>query len=176
MKEKLYVIDAYNVIGCWPHLKRLKAANRLEDARDKLLRELSDYQQFRNLKMIVVFDAMYVPGLSQKDKRYNLNVVWTSRDETADSYIEALAHKKQSRFVQVVVVTNDNAEQWTVFEAGALRMPDEELWAAMQEAKHEVHHQVEDYQSHSVTRRVTWDHHQLQTLSHLRDRLSKGHR
>ncbi|QBP18850.1 NYN domain-containing protein [Acetilactobacillus jinshanensis] len=173
MKKTILVIDAYNVIGQWPHLNRLKLANRLGDARDELLRELSDYKKYRNIPMIVVFDAMYVPGLSQKDKRYNLDVVWTRKDETADSYIEALVRKKQSRFVQIVVVTSDDAEQWTVFSAGALRMPDSELWDRIKQTRYEVNRQVHNYQNQDMVRKVPWNKKQLSELSKLRDRLSR---
>ena len=174
MKKKVLVIDAYNVIGNWPHLNRLKLANRLEDARDELLRELSDYKKYRQIPMIVVFDAMYVPGMSQKDKRYNLDVVWTSRDETADSYIEALVRRKQSRFVQIVVVTSDDAEQWTVFEAGALRMPDRELWQEIKQTRYEIKNQVTRYQNQTRVRKGPWTDKQLSELSKLRDRLSSS--
>ena len=173
MKKTILVIDAYNVIGQWPHLNRLKLANRLPEARDELLRELADYKKYRNIPMIVVFDAMYVPGLSQKDKRYNLDVVWTRKDETADSYIEALVRRKESRFVQIVVVTSDDAEQWTVFSAGALRMPDSELWDHIKQTHYEIKAQVHNYQNQSTVRRVPWNRKQLSALSKLRDQLSK---
>ena len=173
MKKKIYVVDAYNVIGSWPHLNHLKLANRLPDARDELLRELSEYKQYKKLNMIVVFDAMYVPGLSKKTRRYNLNVVWTRKDETADSYIEALVRRKQSRFVQMVVVTSDDAEQWTVFEEGALRLPDRELLGDLKRTKFEIGRQVRNYQTHTSIRRVPWNRQQLDQLTRLRNRLTR---
>lgn len=65
MKEKILIVDAYNMIGNWPELARLKKSDRLEDARDQLLLILSDYHKQSDSKIIVVFDAMYVPGLSK---------------------------------------------------------------------------------------------------------------
>ena len=90
MKEKILIVDAYNMIGNWPELVRLKKADRLEDARDQLLL-IPDYHKQSDSKIIVVFDAMYVPGLSKCYKQYSLDVIWTDEGQTADSYIEALA-------------------------------------------------------------------------------------
>ncbi len=65
MKKRILIVDAYNMIGHWPELEKLKKADRLEEARDKLLYILSDYYKQSNAEIIVVFDAMYVPGLSK---------------------------------------------------------------------------------------------------------------
>ena len=135
MKEKILIVDAYNMIGNWPELARLKKSDRLEDARDQLLLILSDYHKQSDSKIIVVFDAMYVPGLSKSYKQYSLDVVWTDEGQTADSYIEALAGKLQSRLTQVTVATSDQAEQWTIFSQGALRKPAWELYQDIQNAK-----------------------------------------
>ncbi len=89
MKENLLIVDAYNMIGNWPHLNKLKQAGRLADARDELLAELSEYKKYRDVNMIVVFDAMYVPGNSKSFRKFDMEIVWTSKDQTADSYIEA---------------------------------------------------------------------------------------
>ncbi|GLB47178.1 DNA-binding protein [Philodulcilactobacillus myokoensis] len=177
MKTKLYIIDAYNIIGNWPHLNRLKLEDRMADARDELLDTLSEYQKYSGLNMIVVFDAYYVPGLSKKAKYNNLDVVWTSKDQTADSYIEALTKKKQSRLVQVVVVTSDNAEQWTVFSSGALRIPDREFLNMINISKREIKSKIDDYSNQTTVRKLPWSSKQLSELERLRDRLSnKNHR
>lgn len=78
---------------------------------------------------------MYVPGLSKSYKQYSLDVVWTDEGQTADSYIEALAGKLQSRLTQVTVATSDQAEQWTIFSQGALRKPAWELYQDIKNAK-----------------------------------------
>ncbi|HJD08282.1 MAG TPA: NYN domain-containing protein, partial [Candidatus Ligilactobacillus faecavium] len=65
MKKRILIVDAYNMIGNWPQLDKLKKADRLEDARDQLLKVLSNYRKQMDMEIIVVFDAMYVPGLSK---------------------------------------------------------------------------------------------------------------
>ncbi|UDM31871.1 NYN domain-containing protein [Lentilactobacillus laojiaonis] len=174
MKEELLIVDAYNMIGNWPHLNKLKQANRLDEARDTLLAQLSEYKKFRDVNMMVIFDAMYVPGNAKSFKKFDMEIVWTSKDQTADSYIEALARQKQSRFVQVVVATSDQAEQWTVFSAGALRIPARELLDDIKRAKNEVEVKAREFtDKSSVLRHSPFNATQLLKLEKLRDELSK---
>lgn len=115
MKNDILIVDAYNMIGNWPDLNHLKLTNRLEEARDRLLDMLSEYRKYQQIQIIVVFDAMFVPGISKRYTKYGLDVVWTGQDQTADAYIEALAKEKQTRFTHVTVATSDQAEQWMIF-------------------------------------------------------------
>ncbi len=173
MKKRILIVDAYNMIGHWPELEKLKKADRLEEARDKLLYILSDYYKQSNAEIIVVFDAMYVSGLSKSYEQYGLQVVWTDEGQTADSYIEALAGKLQTRLTQVEVATSDGAEQWTIFSQGALRKPAWELYQDIKRAKREVHVAARQYQDQALVRRSPFSDEQLDALAKLRDDLSK---
>lgn len=171
MKKDVLIVDAYNMIGNWPDLNRLKQANRMEDARDQLLATLSEYRKYLKTTIIVVFDAMYVPGISQKYDHYGLQVVWTGQDETADEYIESLTKEKQTRFTQVTVATSDQAEQWTIFSEGALRIPAGELLTDINRTRKEVHTQAVKYADLGQVRRSPWSQEQLLKLEKLRDHL-----
>lgn len=172
MKKNILVVDAYNMIGNWPQLDKMKKAGRLEDARDTLLHILSNYRKQRSYqKIIVVFDAMYVPGLAQSYDKYGLKIIWTAEDETADSYIESLAGKLQNRLTQVTVATSDQAEQWTIFSQGAMRVPAWELYQDIKRAKKEVKVQTQKYQDEASVRRQPWDEQQLKRLAELRESL-----
>lgn len=72
MKKNILIVDAYNMIGNWPQLDKLKKSDRLEDARDLLLKILSNYRKQANTEIIVVFDAMYVPGMTKQYEQYDL--------------------------------------------------------------------------------------------------------
>ena len=48
MKKNILIVDAYNMIGNWPQLDKLKKSDRLEDARDLLLKILSNYRKQAN--------------------------------------------------------------------------------------------------------------------------------
>lgn len=173
MRKNILIVDAYNMIGNWPQLEKLKKADLLGDARDELLRILSNYKHQTNYEIIVVFDAMFVPGLSKSYRQYELEVVWTDEGQTADTYIEMLAVKLQSPLVQVTVATSDQAEQWVVFSKGAMRKPAWELYQDIKQAKKEVHVATRKYQDEASVRRSPWSEQQLDRLARLRDHLSK---
>ncbi len=52
-----------------------------------------------------------VPGIQQNYKKYQLDVVFTKEDETADSYIERIAGQLNDRLTQVTVATSNLAER-----------------------------------------------------------------
>lgn len=172
MKKRILIVDAYNMIGNWPQLNRLKQADRLEDARDLLLKILSSYQKQMDMEVLVVFDAMYVPGISKSYRQFNLTIIWTDEGQTADSYIESLAGRLVSPLTQVTVATSDQAEQWTVFSQGALRKPAWELYQDIKEAQRQVHEATQNYHVKSLVRKSPWNDDQLDKLRGLRDQLS----
>lgn len=173
MKKRILIVDAYNMIGNWPQLDKLKKADRLEDARDQLLKVLSNYRKQMDMEIIVVFDAMYVPGLSKSYRQYDLTIIWTDEGQTADSYIESLAGKLLSPLTQVTVATSDQAEQWTIFSQGALRKPAWELYQDIKHARRKVSEATKNYQIQSTVRKSPWDDRQLEKLAQLRDELSE---
>lgn len=52
MKKNILIVDAYNMIGNWPQLDKLKKSDRLEDARDLLLKILSNYRKQANTELL----------------------------------------------------------------------------------------------------------------------------
>ena len=88
MKKQLYIVDGYNMIGAWPELVALKKQDDLESARDLLIQRCSNFQKFENIEVWIVFDAQFVPGITQSFDESEVKVIFTSEGETADSYIE----------------------------------------------------------------------------------------
>ncbi|EAY9327754.1 hypothetical protein A7K82_23545, partial [Salmonella enterica] len=88
--EQILLVDGYNVIGAWPELSYLKDRD-LEAARDKLVEWMAEYQSYTGYRVVVVFDAQFVRGVKRKSKKYQVEVVFTHEDETADEYIEQKA-------------------------------------------------------------------------------------
>lgn len=127
-KHNILLVDGYNMIAFWQETRQLFKTNRLDEARELLLRKLNHYAHFEHLDIVVVFDAQYVPGVRQRYDQYKISVVFTKEDETADSYIERTAAElNQSALNLVSVATSDLNEQWTVFSQGALRVSAREL-------------------------------------------------
>lgn len=125
-REKYLLVDGYNVIFDWPSLRSL-ADRQLDSARTKLADILSNYQGYRKMNLILVFDAYRVPsGVERMYKYHNIYVVYTREAETADHYIEAAVHKMASGS-DIMVATSDQVEQVIILGAGARRMSSREL-------------------------------------------------
>ena len=119
--EEYLLVDGYNIIFAWEDLKALAKVN-LDSAKDKLKDMLCDYQGYKNCKVMVVFDGYRVKGSKGSTQKYfDLEVVHTKQDETADMYIERKVHEISGKY-KVTVATSDNLEQLTILGQGALRM------------------------------------------------------
>ncbi|WP_054025343.1 NYN domain-containing protein [Bacillus sp. FJAT-28004] len=125
-RDDILLVDGYNIIGAWPVLEKLKEHD-LEEARDKLLDLMADYQGFTGMKVYVVFDAHQVPGLGATYRHHRLTIVYTKEKETADECIERLCSELFVRRRNIYVATSDLVEQHVAFGKGALRVSAREL-------------------------------------------------
>lgn len=172
MKRQILLVDGYNMIGAWQELTLLKNQEKLGDARDLLLFKLSNYAKYEGLEVIVVFDAQLVPGMQQEYRKYQLTVIFTKTDETADSYIERMAGELMSRLTQVTVATSDLAEQWLVFSKGALRKSANELRQDIQLTSKKIEQETRSFRLANAHRNSAWNLEQLTDLQQLLKDLS----
>jgi len=120
------LIDGYNIINAWTDIFKI-GKEPLEDCRDKLLNILSNYQGYKKIDVIVVFDAHLVKGSREKQELFdNITVVFTKENETADNYIERFVHKLGATH-RIRVATSDYLEQTMVLSNGGIRMSPKEL-------------------------------------------------
>lgn len=151
-KKDFLLVDGYNIIHAWPELRELAGIN-LDSAREELCGMLADYQGYRGMTLIVVFDAYKVRGGREKVLTYhNIYVVYTKEAETADAYIEKTVHEIGRRH-NVTVATSDGLEQIIVFGEGAVRMSANDLLQDLLETKKTVSTAVED--AHVKLEKVT---------------------
>lgn len=87
MKRKILLVDGYNMVAFWQETRSLFNKGELDAARTILLNRLSNYASFEKLEIICVFDAQYMPGVRQTYDEFNVTVVFTEEEETADDYI-----------------------------------------------------------------------------------------
>ena len=119
--EELIIVDGYNIIFAVQELKELSKVN-IDSAKDKLKDMLANYQGYKGCRLMVVFDGYRKKGNTGSNERYfDLEVVHTKQDETADAYIERTVHQLVDKY-KITVVTNDGLEQLTILSQGALRM------------------------------------------------------
>ena len=136
-QEEYLLVDGYNIIFAWDSLKELAQIN-LDSARGRLMDILSNYQGYRRMHLILVFDAYKVKGNPGSTVRYhNIDVVYTKEAETADQYIEKVTHEIGHRH-HVRVATSDGLEQLIIMGAGAVRVSARELQGEVMEAGEEL--------------------------------------
>ncbi len=136
-KDQYLLVDGYNIIFAWQDLKELAETN-IEGARGKLLDVLCNYQGYRKMKLIVVFDAYKVQGNPGAVQQYhNISVVYTKEAETADSYIEQTVHKI-GKLYDVTVATSDALEQLIIMGQGGTRMSAQGLLEEIIEVTQEI--------------------------------------
>ena len=125
-KEEYLLVDGYNVIFAWEELRELAAYN-IESARGRLMDILCNYQGYKKMTLILVFDAYKVKeSQGEISKYHNIHVVYTREAETADQYIEKTVHKIGKKG-QVTVATSDGLEQIIIMGQGARRLSARDL-------------------------------------------------
>ncbi len=134
MKKTYLLIDGYNVIHAWRTLD--KWGDDMAAARDELLTVTADYSAYRECQAILVFDAPSAP-ISSVEENSDVTVVFTSEEETADSYIERTAYQLVREGETVFVVTSDGLEQSVILGAGAYRISAREWRETITAAKKE---------------------------------------
>jgi uncharacterized protein len=131
------LVDGYNMIGGWPDLAEISHTG-MNEARDRLLDMLADYQAYSGRRVIAVFDAYRVPGLGRAFVQGKVQVFFTKEKETADECIERLVGELSHRRRQIYVATSDFVEQHVIFAQGALRLSARELRLEIEENQKEV--------------------------------------
>ena len=119
------LIDGYSVVHAWPGL-RAAMARSLESARDRLVAELTRLQDAVGIPVAVVFDSRVRGRPSHGETPAGIEVVFTRKGMTADTFIERLLAKSRSpeRFL---VVTDDGAESFMVRTLGGQVITAEQL-------------------------------------------------
>ncbi len=126
MKKTYLLVDGYNIIFAWDELSKI-AKESIDEARDRLVHIMSNYQGVKKYDIIVVFDAYNVTGGQGSVLNIgNIKVVYTKEAETADNYIERTAGKLKADS-NVLVATSDGLEQIIIMSKGAVRVSASDL-------------------------------------------------
>lgn len=137
-KEEYLLVDGYNIIFAWQELSELAKLD-LNAARVRLMDILCNYQAYRKMHLILVFDAYRVKGNPGSVEQYhNIDVVYTKEAETADQYIEKVTREMSRKKDLVRVATSDGLEQIIIMGAGAIRVSAAELYAEIRMAEEEM--------------------------------------
>ena len=122
--QAILLVDAYNIVGAWVELAKLKEEKGLDTAREALIASLTNYSAFQGYETWAVFDAYEQPArASQEVITPYLSVHYTGYGQTADSYIERACAKFRNdarKFTQrLIVATSDSVHRQTAIGYGA---------------------------------------------------------
>ena len=136
MKEYL-IVDGYNIINNWEGLKK-ESMHSLDCARKRLLDIMSNYQSYKGIEVIVVFDAHYVKNSMEKHEIHDkVEVVYTKEFESADNYIEKFVKENADEYI-IRVATSDSLEQRVILGLGGARISARELKEEVEEVSHKM--------------------------------------
>ena len=115
-RPRYLIVDGHSVIFAWPELRKLHE-RRSSVAREALLKQLRDYQDWSGVHVVVVFDGKgnKVDAISDPAE---VQVFYSRSGQSADAIIERLASKYANRF-EMMVATSDSMEAETVRACGA---------------------------------------------------------
>jgi predicted RNA-binding protein with PIN domain len=116
MPADYLVVDGHSIIFAWPELRQLHE-RRTASAREALIKQLRDYQDWTGTRVVVVFDGRGT-SISKEAEEGEIQIFYSRAGQTADSIIERLASKYAERF-RIVVATGDYLEQETTSASGA---------------------------------------------------------
>lgn len=140
VRDEYLLVDGYNIIFSWEELNELAKVN-VESARTKLMDILSNYQGYKKMNLILVFDAYRVEGGQGSVQKYhNIYVVYTKEAETADQYIEKTVHAIGRKY-NVTVATSDALEQVIILGQGGRRMSAHDLEEEIAAMRREIREQ-----------------------------------
>src|SRR6266513_3059667 len=110
------IVDGHSVIFAWPELRKLHA-RWSSLAREALLKQLRDYQDWTGVRVVAVFDGKGKRVEATSDPA-EVQVFYSRSGQSADAIIERLASKYAQQY-ELMVATSDSMEAETVHACGA---------------------------------------------------------
>ena len=115
-RARYLIVDGHSVIFAWPELRKLHT-RRSSLAREALVKQLRDYQDWTGVHVVVVFDGKgkKVDAISDPSE---VQIFYSRSGQSADAIIERLAGKYAKQY-ELMVATSDSMEAETVHACGA---------------------------------------------------------
>jgi predicted RNA-binding protein with PIN domain len=115
-RARYLIVDGHSVIFAWPELRKLHA-RRSSLAREALLKQLRDYQDWTGVHVVVVFDGKG-KKVDATSEPADVQIFYSRTGQSADAIIERLASKYARRH-ELIVATSDSMVAETVNACGA---------------------------------------------------------
>lgn len=168
-KKEYLFIDGYNIINQWSYYKDV--SKNIENSRNKFIELLVEYQAYKGIRVVVVFDAHMVKGsLGKKEKVGGIEIVYTKERETADSYIEKELDRI-GRYEKVQVATSDHFIQQIVMARGGTRISAYEMMIELENTKRDIRKKAEIQKKTLTNLNDVLDQRTLEKLDKLRKKM-----
>jgi predicted RNA-binding protein with PIN domain len=115
-RARYLIVDGHSVIFAWPELRKLHA-RRSSLAREALIKQLRDYQDWTGVRVVAVFDGKGKKVETIADPA-DVQIFYSRSGQSADAIIERLASRYAKQH-ELVVATSDSMEAETVHACGA---------------------------------------------------------
>ena len=115
-RVRYLIVDGHSIIFAWPELRKIHA-HRSSLAREALLKQLRDYQDWTGVRVVAVFDGKGKKVEATSDPA-EVQVFYSRSGQSADAIIERLASKYAKQH-DLMVATSDSMEAETVRACGA---------------------------------------------------------
>jgi predicted RNA-binding protein with PIN domain len=132
VQPQYLIVDGHSVIFAWPELRALHE-RRTSSAREALVRQLRDYQDWTGVRVVVVFDGKGTSP-NESSEPGEIQIFYSRAGQSADAIVERLASKYGERF-KLLVATDDYLEQETVSACGAEYISAEGLRGLLESAR-----------------------------------------
>ncbi len=172
-REKLLIIDGYNVLRSGSRYKRMLnpefpdyTDDTFNAARERLINDVVAYAGY-TYHAIIVFDGgnnAFSDGSSEFIG--GIEIIFSPTGQAADKVIEKLAHDARERMTETLVVTGDADIQDTVFGGGITRMSAEGFSREIEMSYAEAR---EDRQPEVAVKNTVSDRIDIETLRKLED-------
>ncbi|CAL1410019.1 unnamed protein product [Linum trigynum] len=173
------LVDGYNVCGYWIKLKKHFMNGRLDVARQKLIDELIAFSVHKEVKVVVVFDAM-MSGLPTHKETFACVDIIYSGETCADSWIEKeVMALRGDGCPKVWVVTSDRSQQHAAHGAGAFVWSCKALVSEIKASHKEVERMLEEQRPTSFQGKLlkhNLDSEVVDALKDLRNKLYEDER
>ena len=115
-RTRYLIVDGHSIIFAWPELRKLQG-RRSALAREALLKQLRHYQDWTDVRVVIVFDGKG-KKIDASSEPGEVQIFYSRTGQSADAIIERLASKYAKQF-KLMVATSDSLEAETVQACGA---------------------------------------------------------
>jgi predicted RNA-binding protein with PIN domain len=115
-RTRYLIVDGHSIIFAWPELRKLHA-RRSSLAREALVKQLRDYQDWTGVRVVVVFDGKG-KRTEESSGPHDVQIFYSRSGQSADAIVERLACKYAKDY-KLIVATSDSMEAETVQACGA---------------------------------------------------------